>query len=59
MMCGLVRPVFRLPYVPLSRDQREVGAKLLEDVQEYLPSSVKEIRVMDDSEFQLVQSSQY
>lgn len=37
MMCGLVRPVFRLPYVPLSREQREAGAVLLRAVQEHIP----------------------
>lgn len=36
-MCGLVRPVFRLPYVPLSREQRERGAALLRKVQEHIP----------------------
>lgn len=36
-MCGLVRPIFRLPYVPLSREQREHGAKLLRAVQHHIP----------------------
>jgi len=36
-MCGLIKPVFRLPYVPLRKDQREVGAKLLENFKEYIP----------------------
>lgn len=36
-MCGLVRPIFRLPYVPLLREQREKGAKLLRAVQEHIP----------------------
>jgi hypothetical protein len=36
-MCGLVRPVFRLPYVPLSREQREQGKQILEGLREYLP----------------------
>ena len=36
-MCGLVRPIFRLPYVPLSREQREHGAKLLRAVQQHIP----------------------
>lgn len=53
-MCGLIQPVFRLPYVPLSREQIVKGAALLESVREYLPAGVKEIRVMEDSEFQLV-----
>ena len=52
-MCGLVRPVFRLPYVPMSRAQREQGAKLLTAVADHIPG-VRDIRVMDDSEFQLV-----
>ena len=53
-MCGLIRPVFRLPYVPLSRAQREHGALLLEAVREHLPAGIDEIRVMEDSEFDLV-----
>lgn len=52
-MCGLVQPVFRLPYVPLSREQREAGAVLLRRVQEHIPGC-KEVRVMDDSEFKLI-----
>ena len=36
-MCGLVRPIFRLPYVPLSREQRERGAELLRKVQQHIP----------------------
>ena len=45
-MCGLVRPVFRLPYVPLSREQREHGAQLLRAVQEHIPGcKVREGRV--------------
>jgi 4-hydroxy-tetrahydrodipicolinate synthase len=53
-MCGLARPVFRLPYVPLSRAQRERGAALLRGVAEHLPAGVGEIRVMEDDEFLLV-----
>jgi len=52
-MCGLARPVFRLPYVPLSRAQRERGAVLLRAVQEHIPGC-KEVRVMEDDEFKLV-----
>lgn len=52
-MCGLVQPVFRLPYVPLSREQRERGAALLRRVQEHIPGC-KEVRVMEDSEFKLI-----
>lgn len=52
-MCGLARPVFRLPYVPLSRAQRERGAALLSAVQAHVPGC-KEVRVMDDHEFTLI-----
>eukprot|EP00884_Botryococcus_braunii_P020831 jgi/Botrbrau1/7431/Bobra.0083s0004.1 len=52
-MCGLIQPVFRLPYVPLSREQREHGARLMEAVADDIPG-LKDIRVMDDSEFKLV-----
>lgn len=52
-MCGLCRPVFRLPYVPLSRAQREEGAALLRAVQEHIPGC-KEVRVMEDDEFKLI-----
>lgn len=53
MMCGLVRPVFRLPYVPLSKEQREQGAKLLNAVKEHIPGC-QEVRVMEDDEFKLI-----
>jgi 4-hydroxy-tetrahydrodipicolinate synthase len=36
-MCGLTKPVFRLPYVPLSLEQRTRGAALLQQVQEHIP----------------------
>jgi hypothetical protein len=36
-MCGLVKPVFRLPYVPLSQEQRKRGAVLLRQVQQHIP----------------------
>lgn len=49
-MCGLCSPVFRLPYVPLSREERERGVPLLQAVQEHIPGC-KEVRVMEDSEF--------
>jgi 4-hydroxy-tetrahydrodipicolinate synthase len=52
-MCGLVRPVFRLPYVPLSRAQREEGAVLLRAVQHLLPG-VDRIEVLNDDDFVLV-----
>jgi len=52
-MCGIVKPVFRLPYVPLNKEQREKGAKLLQKVQQHIPGC-NEVRVMEDHEFQLV-----
>lgn len=52
-MCGLVKPVFRLPYVPLSKAKREEGAKLLNAVKEHIPNC-KEVRVMEDDEFTLL-----
>jgi 4-hydroxy-tetrahydrodipicolinate synthase len=52
-MCGLCKPVFRLPYVPLERARREQGAKLLSAVKQHIPGC-KEVRAMDDHEFALV-----
>lgn len=52
-MCGLAKPVFRLPYVPLSYEQRVKGAKLLEAVAEHIPGC-EAVRVLDDSEFVLI-----
>ena len=49
-MCGLAKPVFRLPYIPLDHAQREHGAKLLTAVQQYIPGC-QDIRVMEDHEF--------
>lgn len=53
MMCGLVQPVWRLPYVPLDKARREQGAKLLEAVKEHIPGC-EQIRVMEDEEFKLI-----
>jgi 4-hydroxy-tetrahydrodipicolinate synthase len=53
-MCGVIKPVFRLPYVPLEKERREEGARLLRAVSEYLPSGVKEVRVMEDDEFECI-----
>ncbi|CAD7701536.1 unnamed protein product [Ostreobium quekettii] len=49
-MCGLARPVFRLPYVPLCREKREEGAALLREFREHIPGC-REVRVMEDDEF--------
>jgi hypothetical protein len=52
-MCGLIKPVFRLPYVPLNREKREQGAKLLQQVQEHIPGC-KDIQVLNDDDFSIV-----
>ena len=52
-MCGAIRPVFRLPYVPLDRNRREAGAKLLEAVAEHLPGPAK-VQVLKDSDFTIL-----
>lgn len=52
-MCGLIKPVFRLPYVPLSKDKREEGAKLLQQVIHLIPGC-KEVHVLKDEDFVIV-----
>lgn len=51
---GLIRPVFRLPYVPLSRERREEFVRIVRDIGiEHFPGA-KDVRVMEDDEFHLV-----
>lgn len=52
-MCGLIKPVFRLPYVPLNKERREYGAKLLRKVAEHIPGC-KDVRVLNDEDFVIV-----
>lgn len=52
-MCGLVKPVFRLPYVPLSKEQRQKGAELLRAVADDIPGC-KDVKVLEDSDFILL-----
>lgn len=52
-MCGLIKPVFRLPYVPLNREKREEGAKLLQQVQKHIPGC-HHVRVLNDEDFTIV-----
>lgn len=52
-MCGLVKPVFRLPYVPLSYEQRVEGARLLRAVAEHIPGAT-DIKVLNDEDFILI-----
>ena len=52
MMMGLCKPVFRLPYLPCSKEHRIKGKEILEKIGlENLPAGVTEIRVMEDSDF--------
>lgn len=52
-MCGLIRPVFRLPYVPLDKQRREDGVVLLRALLKDLPG-VSEVKPLEDSDFELV-----
>jgi 4-hydroxy-tetrahydrodipicolinate synthase len=52
-MCGIAQPVFRLPYVPLSHEQRVKGAALLRAVQKHIPGC-QEVRVLADEDFLLI-----
>lgn len=51
MMMGLAKPVFRLPYVPMSKAEREKGKAILES---FNAPEVPAINVMDDKDFILV-----
>jgi hypothetical protein len=46
--------MFRLPYVHLSKEQREKGCTLLKAVQQHMIPGIKEVRVMEDEEFSLI-----
>lgn len=52
-MCGLIKPVFRLPYVPLNKERRQQGAKLLSKVAQHIPGC-NEVRVLNDEDFTIV-----
>eukprot|EP00475_Leptophrys_vorax_P032848 TRINITY_DN5120_c0_g1_i2.p1 TRINITY_DN5120_c0_g1~~TRINITY_DN5120_c0_g1_i2.p1 ORF type:complete len:386 (+),score=-4.61 TRINITY_DN5120_c0_g1_i2:205-1362(+) len=51
---GLVRPVFRLPYVPLNRAKREEFVRIVEAIGLEHFAGAKGVRVMEDDEFHLV-----
>jgi len=53
MMMDLCEPVFRLPYVPSSREDREEGAEILRRIGEenWIGVGARGLRVMDDDEF--------
>lgn len=48
-MAGLIKPVFRLPYVPLKKEIREKGKELLEGLG--LDEELGKIQVLEDSDF--------
>ena len=52
-MVGLTNPVFRLPYVPLSQEQRQQGAELLRKVLPHLPGAGS-VNALEDEDFKLV-----
>lgn len=49
-MCGLVNPVFRLPYVPLNIEQRRHGVELLQPLLAHIPGA-DSVRELSDSDF--------
>ncbi|KAA0060363.1 4-hydroxy-tetrahydrodipicolinate synthase [Cucumis melo var. makuwa] len=51
---GVVRPVFKLPYVPLPKAKREEFVKLVEQIGREHFVSVKDVQVLDDDDFILV-----
>lgn len=54
MMMGLVKPVFRLPYVPLSRDKREEGKRILTEIRDLLIPFEGDIKVLEDDDFTIL-----
>lgn len=51
---GLIRPVFRLPYVPLPKEKREEFVRIVEAIGiEHFVGSER-VEVLDDSDFLLV-----
>ena len=59
-MLGHVQPVFRLPYVPYSRELREQGAELMKAFGEAKVSGgLGGLRVMEDSDFELCRHPQH
>ena len=53
-MTGLVKPVFRLPYVPYSKELREEGVRILNDLGLDSVPGVTEVRAMEDEEFTIL-----
>lgn len=51
---GLIRPVFRLPYVPLPISKREEFVRIVNDIGLEHFSGAKEVKVMADEDFHLI-----
>ncbi|GAQ82519.1 dihydrodipicolinate synthase [Klebsormidium nitens] len=51
---GLIRPIFRLPYVPVSREKRREFVEIVEKLGLEHFKGATQIREMDDDEFHLV-----
>jgi len=52
-MLGLIRPVFRLPYTPLSRERRQEFVKIVEDLGIEHFAGATSVKVMNDDDFLL------
>lgn len=51
-MAGLIKPVFRLPYVPLNKELREKGVNLIKALQ--VDEIFEDLKSLDDGDFVLV-----
>ncbi|XP_055825944.1 4-hydroxy-tetrahydrodipicolinate synthase, chloroplastic-like isoform X2 [Solanum dulcamara] len=51
---GIVRPVFRLPYVPLTKAKREAFVKIVGEIGRENFIGEKDVHVLDDNDFFLV-----
>ncbi|CAK8560985.1 unnamed protein product [Lathyrus sativus] len=51
---GVVRPVFRLPFVPLPLEKRKEFANLVKDIGRQHFVGTQDVQVLDDNDFFLV-----
>ena len=54
---GLIRPVFRLPYVPLPLHQREQFVKMVNDIGLEHFVGAKDVKAMEDDDFHVITRS--
>jgi len=54
-MLGIIKPIFRMPYIPTSRIKREEGAKLLKRWIDHIPNH-RGVNSLKDKDFHLVSS---